>query len=271
MDEFDVPGLVQQLESVKARYLILTLGQNSGHYLSPNRAYDSLVGITPSKCSRRDLIEDLYKALEPKGIRLMVYLPAGAPDEDPVAMEKLEWKRGPYRNRNFQIKWEQVIAEWSKRWGKHVSGWWFDGSYWPNHMYRGTEAPNFVSFAAAARAGNPDSILAFNQGVFVPIAPIAPEEDYTAGEMNEPGVFKPGHRFIDGAQVHMLTHLGVTWGNPMVRCDPAQAKAWTKSFVERGGVVSWDVPHDARGLILQPFLSRLRAAGEGAFEAQRKE
>ena len=82
IDGFDVEKLADQLTKVKAHYLFITLGQNSGHYLSPNATYDRLVGIRPSKCSRRDLVADLYKALEPKGIKLLVYLPAGAPSKD---------------------------------------------------------------------------------------------------------------------------------------------------------------------------------------------
>ena len=95
IDGFDVEGLARQLESVKAGYLFLTLGQNSGHYLSPNQTYDELVGIRPSKLSTRDLAADLSAALARRGIRLLVYLPAGAPDKDTVAMEKLEWKFRP--------------------------------------------------------------------------------------------------------------------------------------------------------------------------------
>jgi hypothetical protein len=56
VDAFDVAGLVDQLASTGTKYLLFTLGQNSGHYCSPNAAYDRIVGITPSKCSRRDLI-----------------------------------------------------------------------------------------------------------------------------------------------------------------------------------------------------------------------
>ncbi len=36
-----------------AKYLLFTIGQNSGHYCTPNAAYDRIAGITPSKCSRR--------------------------------------------------------------------------------------------------------------------------------------------------------------------------------------------------------------------------
>jgi hypothetical protein len=96
VDSFDVLGLAEQLASVGAKYYVITLGQNSGYYIAPNAAYDKYVGISPSKCARRDLVADLAEALAPKGIRLMVYLPAGAPDRDPVAMEKLGWAPGKY-------------------------------------------------------------------------------------------------------------------------------------------------------------------------------
>jgi len=65
----------------------------------------------------------------------MTYLPSGAPDEDQAALSALEWKGGPYRNKEFQLKWERVIAEWSRRWRKKVAGWWFDGCYFPDSMY----------------------------------------------------------------------------------------------------------------------------------------
>ena len=101
---------------------------------------------------------ELAPVLHARGIRLIVYLPSGAPNADREAVKALEWRNGPHRNREFQRNWEQVIREWSLRWGKAVDGWWFDGCYWPNTMYRGETAPNFVSFAAAARAANPSSV-----------------------------------------------------------------------------------------------------------------
>jgi hypothetical protein len=56
IDGIDVESLASQIHSTGAGYFFITLGQNSGHYLSPNRTYDSIVGIRPSKCSRRDLV-----------------------------------------------------------------------------------------------------------------------------------------------------------------------------------------------------------------------
>lgn len=260
IDNFDAEGLARQLESTGARYFFITLGQNSGHYLSPNKTYDSYVGISPSKCSRRDLVADLYRALEPRGISLMVYLPSGAPDRDPIAMEKLQWKKGPYRNKEFQLKWEAIIREWSQRWGTHVKGWWFDGAYWPNTMYRTKDAPNFESFAAAARSGNPNSILAFNPGVINPITSITPHEDYTAGEIND--VEHARASFRDGAQWQMLSFLGTSWSaGTAPRYSDEQIVGWTKKLAEKGVVVTYDVPRLENGLIPEPFLKQLRAIG----------
>jgi alpha-L-fucosidase len=264
VDGFDVEGLANQLQSAGAAYLVITIGQNSGHYLSPNRTYDVYVGIRPSKCSKRDLVLDLSKALEGKHIRLMVYLPAGAPDRDEVAMNKLEWTAGPDRNANFQRKWENVIGEWSARWGAKVWGWWFDGCYWPNAMYRSCTPPNFKTFVAAARKGNPQSAVAFNPGVTYPIIAESEQEDYTAGEIDDPGRVQCGGRFVDGKQFHMLSYLGQRWSGGEPRFSDGQVVEWSTAILQHGGVVTWDVPTSPTGLIPQSFLRQLKAIGEAA-------
>ena len=278
VNTFDVTGLASQLASAGAGYFVLTLGQNSGFYCSPNQAYDKLTGITPSKCARRDLVSDLAEALRAKRIRLMVYLPSGAPDRDPEAMKALEWKAGEFplwtyehgkpkgqddRLVAFQKKWETVIAEWSKRWGRQISGWWFDGCYYPDAMYRHSEAPNFASFAAAARAGNPDSIVAFNPGVLNPIITVTPEEDYTAGEINDPGKVVCGGPWVGKAQFHMLSFLGPAWCQKPPRFSAEQVVAFTRSITDKGGAVTWDLPPaSANGHIPDDFLVQLKAIGE---------
>ena len=198
VDAFDVPGLADQVASTGAKYLLFTIGQNSGHYCAPNATYDRLVGISPSKCSRRDLVAELAVELKKRDVRLLVYLPSGAPAADVEARKKLGWLWGrsggwqlpgePVGGRlaDFQRKWESIIREWSLRWGKDVAGWWIDGCYFADEMYRFDDEPNFASFAAALRAGNPDAIVAFNPGVRVPVIAYTKYEDYTAGEVNLP-------------------------------------------------------------------------------------
>ena len=43
-------------------------------------------------------------------------------------------------------------------WSNKIAGWWFDGCYFADAMYRSQQSPNFQSFATAAKAGNPDNI-----------------------------------------------------------------------------------------------------------------
>jgi Alpha-L-fucosidase len=262
VDNFDVEALATQLQSAGVPYYQITIGQNSGYYVSPNATYDKLVGIKPSKCSRRDLIADLYEALHKRGLKLMVYLPSGAPGGDKVAGAALQWQNGPYPNKEFQSKWEQIIREWSTRWGKKVSGWWFDGCYFPNSMYRSAQPPNFASFAAAARAGNPGAIVAFNPGVVYRMLSMTPYEDFTAGEIDKPDlvtVRRSSGGTIDGTQIHMLSFLGEKWGMGDPRFTTDEAVRYTMRILEYGGAVTWDVPLNLNGTIPQPFIDQLKA------------
>lgn len=262
VDAFDAKGLAEQLESVGAGYYLITIGQNSGFYVSPNATYDKFVGVSPSRCSRRDLVADLYEELNPRGIRLMVYLPSGAPNSDDAAKQKLQWRNGPHRNREFQQMWEQVIREWAERWGDKVVGWWFDGSYWPNTMYRTEELPNFKSFAAAARAGNPSRVLTFNPGVVNRTISITPHEDYIAGEISDPecmDIRRVYDGMVDGAQLHILTYMGQTWGRSPGRFTNEQIIGYTKQVLDQGGVFTWDVPIQPSGLIAEEFIAQLKA------------
>jgi len=269
IEHFDVDGVAGQLKSVGAGWYLISIGQNSGYYLSPNTAYDQLTGIAPSKLSHRDLVADLAAALAPRGIRLMVYLPSGAPGADRAARDALKWEQGPHRNAEFQRHWEAILREWSLRWGDTVCGWWFDGCYWPNQMYRHDEPPNFKTFAAAVRAGNPRSAIAFNPGVVHRTLSLTPEEDYTAGEIDQPDRWTPKRNFdglIDGAQIHVLSFLGATWGMGEPRFTPGQAIAFSKKVADAGGAITWDAPAQKGGTFAPEFMAQLKAIGEAMAE-----
>ena len=271
VDGFDVETIAGELASVHAGWYQISIGQNSGYYLSPNSAYDRITGIQLSKCSRRDLVADLADALGPHGIKLLVYLPSGAPAGDKAAASALEWQNGPHPNREFQRKWEQVIREWSLRWGKKVSGWWFDGCYFPSTMYRSLEAPNFASFAAAARAANPNAAIAFNPGVFYRLLSLTPAEDFTAGEIDKPELLtirRAENGKVDGIRIHGLSYLGQTWGMGAPRFTTTQVIDFTRKVHDSGGAVTWDVPVELDGTISPPFLEQLAALGK-AFQEEK--
>lgn len=276
VEEFDVDGLARQLAEVGARYYFITIGQNSGHYCSPNFVYDELTGITPSKCSRRDLVLDLAKALSPYKIKLFVYLPSGAPAMDQEAVKALEWEWG-YRGQwpswpkpgekeemetgkrlaSFQKKWEAIIREWSLRWGSQVNGWWIDGCYFSKAMYNWDSEPNFQSFLAALKSGNPNAIVAFNGGDEAPVRVETPLEDFTAGELST--VFPVKHPKPEGGVLyHLLSYLGADWGSGDPRFSDEFVISYTKQVIDQGGTMTWDVPLTRGGLIAEPFFHQLK-------------
>ncbi len=269
VDSFDVQRLASQLESIGARYYFITLGQNSGHYCSPNATYDSIVGRKPSRCSSRDLFADLYDALAPKNIRLLAYITAGAPEFDALAVEKLHWQRGPHRLAEFQILWESVIREWTTRWGKKLSGWWVDGCFW-DEVYSHAQAPNWASLTAALKAGNPDAIIALSKGgCHTPISRHNEFEDFTGGELTNDlpvATWTKGTKWpcssisrdVAGAQFHILNFLGEWWGQGEPRFPDELTVGYTRYINQHGGVVTWDVPITPDGQIPDPFIRQLQ-------------
>ncbi len=291
IDAFDVDGLAGELASTGAGYFFITITHGHGLMCAPNETYDRILEVpkVQSRCTKRDLIGDLADALEPHGIRMMVYLPSGAPFGDHYAIKKMRWLCGfnlgwgvegnaPRKGRRpveFMRHWEAVIADFSKRWGKKVHGWWMDGAWWPEEIYRHADEPNFKSLAAAIKAGNPESLCAFNGGLETPIQVQSEYEDYTAGEIghNLPlgvrmanGALRPMKRFMDGTQYHLLTHLGSHWGHHPLRFPDELVIGYTKYVTSHDGVITWDAGIEENGHLQEDHLAQLRALGEAMKE-----
>jgi hypothetical protein len=239
VDDFDVSALTRQLKAMGASYFVLTLGQNSGFFNSPNTVYDRFLGSTPGeRCARRDLPLDVHCALQPEGIRLMLYLPCQTPNGDPRAQKAFglpEGRKDQPIDEEFAHKWASVIHEWSARYGDQVAGWWFDGGYQHIHF---NEAIARI-YADAVKRGNSKAIVTFNPGVRLLRHTRA--EDYTAGELNEPFDVVPTSRWVDGSQWHALTYLGSSWSRRDTRHPTQRWVKWIRTVVEKGGAVTLDL------------------------------
>jgi len=237
--DFDVDALAGQVEAMGAKYFVLTLGQNSGFMNSPNPTYDRLTGYAPGqRCSTRDLPLDLYRALSPRGIKLMLYLPCQVPNGDARAQQAFGLPQGAKDQPidiAFARKWAEVIHDWSARYGGKVAGWWFDGGY----EWIGFNNDIARLYADAVKRGNPKAIVTFNPGV--QLIRWTEAEDYTAGELNEPFDTVPADRWVDGSQWHALTYLGSRWGARDTRYSAQQWAAWMNSVLAKGGVITLDM------------------------------
>lgn len=253
-ESFDADAFASAVHETGAKYAVMTLGQNSGWFCSPNEAYEKAIGAAPGTwCSRRDIPMEAADALALYGIKLMLYLPSQGPsaagDDIPLALgaterhDETNW----YINKTYAQRWSQVIREWSVRYGDKVAGWWFDGFY-EGTGYSG-EMAQYVSclYKDACRAGNPNSIVAFNQGVMNGlIKPATAVCDYTAGEENTFEYF-PSARFYAGAQWHILSYLGSWWGAPDLKYDSGYLAQYALKVIQAGGVVTFEIHINADG------------------------
>lgn len=278
IDAFDVTRLVQEIVRCGVDYFILTLGQNTGFYLSPNATYDDIVERVPSRCSKRDIIKEVAQELDKHNVSMIVYLPSHAPCGDLQAVNNLSctpswdaslWQLKPdmykvspgidTRLSIFQRNWEAIIREWSMGWGKLVKGWWFDGCYYGNIMYQHDDEPNYNSFAAAAKSGNPESIVTFNKGLLAPFTALV-EEDYTAGEHGSvlPISFEPQ----TDAYLHVLTYMSELWGRGRPRFSAEFIAAYTQHVNDNNGMMTWDVPIQVDGTLQPDALAIMEQAEE---------
>lgn len=265
--KIDVKKLAQKLHEMGAGYYFITLCQGTRYLLAPNETYNKLTGALPGEaCSDRDVISELYEELEKYGIDLYLYFPSDGPHFDKDYGDKIgfcyepdevwDMESGKLRpaeenkvlsekrlGERFIKNWSSVLYEYSMRYGKKIAGWWLDGFY----DFFGFNNENMKPFYEAAKAGNPDAIVAFNGGVREKTRKWYINEEYTAGEFNELE-YIPESRFTrDGAQNHILAPLGSTWGKKDARYSNEYMRNYISRVNKNGGVVTVDIKIYADG------------------------
>ncbi|MBN2293268.1 MAG: hypothetical protein JXM70_12630 [Pirellulales bacterium] len=283
VDKFDVEYFLKQFDRTKADWLIITLGQTTGYFCAPN---DYLDKLAPGHTPNRDLVRQIGDGLRKRNKRLILYL-ASDSSHDPVYRDV--FKHGTPQGRDHYL---EFIRSYARRYGDLVNGWWFDGC---------AKSPDkeWHRWMGAARAGNPDAVLAFSGAEFCcggPINPLCPLEDYHAGEIHlledskirrdflppggdiivkdgklrkrgqEARTYLPDGQFIDNVQWHCLLPIDLTF-NPAVPnqfCHYYDYELF--DFVDRvksvGGAITINVPLDtSNGHIYEGPLSQLERLG----------
>jgi hypothetical protein len=170
----------------------------------------------------------------------------------------------------FQNNWESIIREWSQRWGNKVSAWFIDGCVFADKMYYHDDAPNFASFAAAIKAGNADTLVAFSPGWVESttqrrVISMTPHEGFTAGEVDSMFPVCKGRWIENGnqkVQWHILAYAGSYWGKGEPRFPDEFVIGYTKHANALGGVVTWDIPVSHSGEIPAAFMAQMKAVNE---------
>jgi hypothetical protein len=253
VNSFQVRKLGEQLSELGVPYFFITIGQGGGYFCAPNKTHEKYFGSSDGRLSQRDLIADLAADLVPRGIRMCVYLPA----------------YGRKESVEVQRQWQEIITEWSQRWGKSISAWWIDGGVFK-------DSTTYASYTRAFKSGNPDALVAYNTGPIgwsrEPKQPATNYEDYLAGEVNwrlpvsgvrpwDQKEYYMGPN-ISGDQLHFLTFLGTFWGLGEPRFPDELVVGWTKHTNNHGGTISWDIPLNNVGIIPESHFRQLQVLKE---------
>jgi hypothetical protein len=247
VDSFDTEKFADEMVKAGAGYVFFTVMQMLKYFCVPCATYDRYTGYAPGEaCTKRDLVNDLYDSLNKRGIKLMLYTTGDGPSSDEQASIGICGEFPLKLNPMFTERWSECMRELSLRYGKKVSGWWVDGCY----RHKGySDNTFFRRFAEALRAGNPDTLIAFNyyagqRGYNGDILQVTEYENYAAGEIYQ-GLDKnhpyPQYRWAGNDQWHALCYLGHDWAFPDLRYPDGFAADYVKKCTDAGGVVSIDV------------------------------
>jgi hypothetical protein len=267
VNSFDVERFASQANEAGVGFVMFTLGQNSGYYCSPNATFDSIVGVNPGEmCSIRDLPMDLMNALKKYNIPLILYLPSNPPISNKLVSEKFHYSFGKdtATSQYNQPILENMIREWSLRYGTGVKGWWFDGLYSWNAI-RSTRMDmslkhNISTHTLAAKAGNKQSLVSYNYG-FGKIHANTPWCDYSSGEKKTIDEFPSGRWVEDGVQWFLFTYLGEKWGGKGQQFETDKLAEMAEKIVKNEGVLCLEVVTDTKGDILPHHLDQIKKVG----------
>lgn len=151
---FDVDKFAKMVSDTGAGFIVITTTLSKFYFPGPNAVIDS---ILPGRTCPRDLVGDLADALNLRHIRLELYFHPGH-DDAPW------WQRTHFNDADksayFQ-QWRAVISSIGNQYGKKLAGWWFDDAAFTYYPFN----PDWEQMTAAARAGNPDRVVAYNSWI----------------------------------------------------------------------------------------------------------
>ena len=310
VDSFDVSRFADAVESTRCGHVIFVIGQHWGKYCAPNSAYEKLLGVKNGVwTSKRDLILEIGRELAERDIKLIIYMTARAPMRHYEIIKSMgdtlpsingkpagpkvnplshpRKVKGFLRSENqapnptFLKNWGEVCGEWSKRYGKLVSGWWFDGYKMEmKEAYEGLkkEKHNIDTWVAAVRSGNPAAELAFNAGAHPILSlctrgKLCPHQTFTSGENHgfHQKTKKGQGKLLtplnfpapEGVVWHLLLPVSKGWGaGEESRFDLATLRDRVDHINAEGGAVTFDVPITGDGVTPAAVLRVLKDLGK---------
>lgn len=281
VNSFDVDKFAKTAKEVGASWVLLTMSQSTGVTCAPNAYMEELSGLKLG--TDRDLVLDMYDALEPYGIKLMLYFHGGVPKGNPAlaramgAVERVGQTSADIGQSTGDYLYKYSVAEhqaamykeFSDRYGDKISGWWIDGCY-DNCDFNERIAKLYVN---AMKSGNPNTIVALNGGTRTQDCRFD-VEDYHCGERWSPTVEGQNTFYNDnptsrwtktGFQQQYWIYLGSNWGQPGTSHKTDEVVKHAYEVVSSGAALTFDICStsiDKTGTIDAEQLAQLKAIND---------
>jgi hypothetical protein len=266
VDGFDAIGFANQMAEAKVGWVMFCLDD---HYFawpcSPNRKFNSYTGYGPGeKCSRRDLVMDVAKALNAKGIKLIVYFAGlnGYMKEPKVLAGLKDTVRGKY-NEKTPLSAESrklrlaILREYADRYKDKIAGWWFDGM--EADTYNDDSSNNWETINSIVHNANPTAVIAFSHGrnEFECVRPGI--DNYTAGDtwskQDLTKLIPKNYPAGEGILWHGKIYCGNVYhgqGDSNQFTDQ-ELIDWIRTCNSEGGVCTLDWPFDPKTGLIKDF------------------
>jgi hypothetical protein len=245
--DFNVNEFVNMVEATGAGYVIFTVGHAEPYCPAPLKNWEK---YHPQHTTQRDLIMEMAEALTAKGIRLLCYFPTH------VVAKYKKVDAATFEQINTEI-----FTEFGHRYGKKVSGYWFDGWYQCFEEYPTT---SFQKFFEICKDGNPERIIALNTWIY----PAVTEwQEYWAGETASP-VALPHQGTIDrgpgkGLRYQSLLIMEPYWvqetaSKPDPRFTANELATYISNCQRNGGAVTVNIGIYQNGSIGEKALATMK-------------
>ncbi len=259
IDSFDVDTFTNQVIESGAKFLFFTTSHADLMLPFPLKELDEIV---EGHTCKRDLIGEISDKLAKHNIKLLLYF-NGDGSTDPMWQKKTCFKENPQLHAEYCYRVTEAI---SKKYGSKIAGWWIDCCY-ESDVCGGTGLRyDYKRYAKALRAGNENSIVAFNfRGTCcwgskwgIDIA------DFQAGEENALE-FLPEGRFSgeSGLQWFGLCWMDDFWvhekiGEPKPRYKTQEVLDYIRRVKEGEGVFAYNTAPYKNGHIAPQPMAQLR-------------
>ena len=166
VEMFDVKVFADAIERTGAAWVTFTATHQGFYWPGPNAALDK---ISPGRTAERDLLGEIIKELDQRGIRTMFYLHTGYNGYDPEVWREAVGGNEPDGKR-FSKNIEAILRECSLRYGDKLMGFgYIDGALAWDYPLN----PSWENWARVIRAGNPKAVVGLSPNRGTTVSPFS--------------------------------------------------------------------------------------------------